>query len=95
VHKSKRKNVIKMSAATMKEADLLKLKKGKAKKPTDEEAKKKEADSVHEEKSDEPMKKEVPAADQAEEKKEIKYLELSPNEERDAKQKIYMQVYDE
>jgi len=38
-----------------------------------------------EEKSEEPMKKEV-----VEEKKEIKFLELNPNEEKDAKQKIYM-----
>lgn len=42
VHKSKRKNVIKMTAQAMKDADLLKLKKGaKSKKPADEEAKNK------------------------------------------------------
>jgi hypothetical protein len=72
----------------MKDSDLLKLKKGsKSKKAVDEEAKKKlpgeeikAADGKTEEKSEDPMKKEI-----VEEKKEIKFLELTPNEERDAK----------
>jgi len=85
VHKSKRKNVIKMSSQAIKDADLLKLKKGaKSKKAADEEAKKKgpieEVKAVATIIEEEPMKKEV-----VEEKKEIKFLELTPNEERDAK----------
>lgn len=88
VHKSKRKNVIKITSQAIKDADLLKLKKGaKSKKAADEEAKKKVPDGAEikaavntEEKSEDPMKKEI-----VEEKKEVKFLELTPNEERDAK----------
>jgi hypothetical protein len=92
IHKAKRKNVIKMTGMALKDADLLKLKKGsKAKKAADVEAKKPaEEKKVEEEKSEEPMKKEV-----EKEEKQIKFLELKPNEEKEAKNKIYMQVYEE
>jgi hypothetical protein len=45
-----------------------------------------------EEESEEPSKKEAP---EAPEKPAIKFLELSPAEDKDIKQKIYMSVYEE
>lgn len=100
VNKAKRKNVVKMGAGKIKEADLLKMKKEAAEKkkakkdevkaPTTEALKVEE--EKKEEESEEPMKKEAP---EVPEKQAIKFLELSPAEEKDIKQKIYMSVYEE
>ena len=93
VNKAKRKNVVKMGAGKIKEADLLKMKKAKkdeVKAPTTEALKVEE--EKKEEESEEPMKKEAP---EVPEKQAIKFLELSPAEEKDIKQKIYMSVYEE
>ena len=95
VKKAKRKNVVKMGAGKMKDAELLKMKKEmekkKAKGAPATPALKVEEEKKEEEKSEEPMKKEAVVA----EKPAIKFLELTPNEERDIKQKIYMNVYEE
>jgi hypothetical protein len=100
VNKAKRKNVVKMGAGKIKEADLLKMKKEAAekKKTKKEETKGPAAEGIKaeeekkEEASEEPSKKEAPVAP---EKPAIKFLELSPAEEKDIKQKIYMSVYEE
>jgi hypothetical protein len=92
--------VEKLRDRMIKEADMLKMKKKaiEKKKSKKEEAKGpiKEGLKVEEEKkeylSEERIKKDAPKVP---EKQAIKVLELSPAEEKDIKQKIYMTVYEE
>jgi hypothetical protein len=90
VNKAKRKNVVKMGAGKIKEADLLKMKKEMDKKKSKKDEAKQASGGVpskaieeekKEEESEEPIKKEEHKV----EKEEIKFLELTPNEERDIK----------
>ena len=91
MNKAKRKNVVKMGSNKVKEADLLKMKKELDRKKVKKEEKKSSPaiigpsgeEEKKEEESEEPMKKEVPPA--VKEKQEIKFLELSPNEEKEFK----------
>ena len=80
----------------MKEAELLKLKKGKQTGASKKESTKvEEVKKEGEEKSEEPIKKEAPKEESKSAEKQIKFLELTPNEEREAKQQIYMKVYEQ
>jgi hypothetical protein len=87
VNKAKRKNVVK-HAPLVKESELLKM---KAKKK--QQSQSSEVAPVKEEKKEE--EEPVKRAPDVKEQEVIKVLELTPNEERDVKLKIYFKVYEE